>query len=206
MMDVINALGTFFLYAVIAVFAQNAVFTRALGVSRLVKLVDDSTVDSLTFCALLCGVQLISAPVAYFVNLYWLSGQSVYFRGMLRPLILVLCSVVGFFVVLLLVVLFFRVQRAKNIVAVLPMATFNCCILGSLLIATTQSFDLLQTMGFALGSGVGYLLAVMVVTEGQRKLEQSDVPSTFKGLPATLLYIGIVALAIYGFTGHMISF
>ena len=75
-----------------------------------------------------------------------------------------------------------------------------------LLIGTTRHFDLLQTMGFALGSGVGYVLAVLVVREGARKMDNEDVPATFRGLPVTLLYIGILALAIYGFTGHLISF
>ena len=42
MIEVLKALSVFFAYAVMAVFAQNAVFTRALGVSRLVKLVDDT--------------------------------------------------------------------------------------------------------------------------------------------------------------------
>ena len=182
---------------------KNAVFTRALGVSRLVKLVDDTTVDSLTFGALLCAVQLISAPLGYFVNL-WLAQYP--YRMYIRPLVMVLCSTVAFFIVLLVVVVFFRLHGAREIVAVLPMATFNTCILGTLFISTIQSFSLVQTMGFALGSGVGYVLAVQVVTEGQRKLQSDAVPATFRGLPITLLYIGILALAIYGFTGHMLAF
>ena len=198
----LKALSVFFAYAVMAVFAQNAVFTRALGVSRLVKLVDDTTVDSLTFGALLCAVQLISAPLGYFVNL-WLAQYP--YRMYIRPLVMVLCSTVAFFIVLLVVVVFFRLHGAREIVAVLPMATFNTCILGTLFISTIQSFSLVQTMGFALGSGVGYVLAVQVVTEGQRKLQSDAVPATFRGLPITLLYIGILALAIYGFTGHMLA-
>ena len=51
-------------------FAENAVFSRALGVSRLVKLVDDSTVDTLVFGGLMCAVQLISAPLAKVCLLY----------------------------------------------------------------------------------------------------------------------------------------
>ena len=113
---------------------------------------------------------------------------------------------VAFFVVLLFSVVIFRVDGARRAVAVLPMATFNTCILGTLFISTIQSFSLVQTMGFALGSGVGYVLAVQVVTEGQRKLQSDAVPATFRGLPITLLYIGILALAIYGFTGHMLAF
>ena len=82
------------------------------------------------------------------------------------------------------------------------MATFNSAVMGMLLITATQSFTLLQTLGFALGSGVGYMMAVVIVTEGQRKLRSRSVPAAFKGLPVTLLYIGILSLAIYGFTGH----
>ena len=72
--------------------------------------------------------------------------------------------------------------------------------------SATQSFTFGQTMGFALGSGVGYVLAVQVVLEGQRKLDSEKVPGIFRGLPVALLYIGILALAIYGFTGHTVAF
>ena len=44
--DVIQAVGVFFSYAVLAIFAQNAVFTRGLGVSRLVQLVGDERTSS----------------------------------------------------------------------------------------------------------------------------------------------------------------
>jgi Na+-translocating ferredoxin:NAD+ oxidoreductase RnfA subunit len=204
MKEVLSALSTFFFYAVVAVFTQNAVLTRALGVSRLVKLTEDSTVDTLTFGLLLCCVQLISAPLAFFVNSYWLSGQS--YRAYVRPLVFVLCTGVAFFIVLLVAAAVLHLSGAKNVIAVLPMATFNTCVLGTLLISATQHFTFWQTMGFALGSGLGYLGAVLVVCEGTRKLESADVPATFRGLPVTLLYIGILSLALYGFTGHMIAF
>lgn len=50
MKDVFEALVLFTNYAILAVFAQNAVFTRGLGVSRLVQLVGDSQVSSKLFC------------------------------------------------------------------------------------------------------------------------------------------------------------
>ena len=49
MRDVVNAWVVFFGYAVLAVFAQNAIFTRALGVSRLVQLVGDDRTSSWLF-------------------------------------------------------------------------------------------------------------------------------------------------------------
>lgn len=203
MTEVLRALGSFFTYAVVAVFVQNAIFTRALGVSRLVKLADDDEVGSLTFGALLCAVQIISALLGFFVN-RWFSASSLWMY--LRPLMMVLCSAAAFFVVLMAVVICFRVHGARGIVAVLPMATFNTCILGTLLLSTIQNFTLMQTLGFALGSGAGYVLAMSLVRGAQERLQSEAVPATFRGLPVTLLYIGILALAIYGFTGHMLAF
>lgn len=203
MSAILQPIGSFFTYALLAVFAQNAIFTRALGVSRLVKLADDPTVSSFTFGILLCAVQLISAPLAYLANMLL---TNFTYRSYFRPLVLVLCSCIAFFIVLLIVALISKNADTKNAVAVLPMATFNTCILGTLLINATQNFTLLQSIGFSLGSGIGYLMAVLVVREANEKLDHADLPNTFRGLPIILLYIGILSLAIYGFTGHMLSF
>ena len=172
-----------------------------MGVSRLVKLVEDSTVDTLTFGGLLCLIQLVAAPLSFWVDLLI---TPLSWRNAVRPFLFILCSTVAFFVVLGVLLLIWK-QKARRMLAVLPMATFNTAVLGVLLIAATESFNLVQTMGFALGSGVGYTAAVVVVSEGQRRMRQDMIPGSFKGLPVTLIYIGILALAIYGFTGHRIS-
>lgn len=80
-------------------------------------------------------------------------------------------------------------------------ATFNCCVLGTLLVAASQNYNLLQSIGFGFGSGVGYLVAVLVVDEGRRRLRSKDIPHIFRGLPSVLIYIGILSLAIYGLVG-----
>ena len=95
MEEVLQALASFFVYAVVAVFAQNAVFTRALGVSRVVKLVDDGTVDTVMYGSLLCAVQLISAPLGYFAS-GWISQLP--YRDYIRPLVFLGCAAVAFFV------------------------------------------------------------------------------------------------------------
>lgn len=202
MTELVRSLAQFFLYAVLAVFAQNAVFTRALGVSRLVKVVGDDT-DPWSFSLLLCCIQLISAPLGYLVNEQIKTSP---YRAYLRPILMLACAAVAFFVVLGAIVLVRRMEGARALVGALPMATFNTCVLGTMLASATQSFTFGQTMGFALGSGVGYVLAVQMVLEGQRKLDSEKVPGIFRGLPVALLYIGILALAIYGFTGHTVAF
>ena len=49
---------------------------------------------------------------------------------------------------------------------------------------------------------MGYFASVLLVMEGQRKIDRRSVPASFRGMPVMLIYIGILALAVYGFTGH----
>ena len=86
----------------------------------------------------------------------------------------------------------------------LPLAALNSCVLGTVLVERTQSFTLGQSLGFGLGSGLGYVLAVLLVTEARHRLRSKAIPKAFRGLPITLVYIGVLALAIYGFTGHSV--
>ena len=60
-----EALTIFLGYAFMAILAQNAVFTRALGVSRLVQLVGDERTNSVLFGILQCITQLLLAPLAW---------------------------------------------------------------------------------------------------------------------------------------------
>jgi Na+-translocating ferredoxin:NAD+ oxidoreductase RnfA subunit len=203
MSDLLQGLGTFLLYALIAIFVQNAVFTRAFGVSRLTKLVQDGAGNSLIFCGLLCLVSVISAIPAYLLNSL-LMLPRMWFRDYIRPLVFVVCALAAFFIVLGLL----RLTRLKNraeFEAVLPMSTLNVAVLGPMLISAAQRYGFAQTMGFALGSALGHGLAVLLVTEGQRKMNSHSVPPSMRGLPINLIYVGILALAIYGLTGHMVA-
>ena len=55
------------------------------------------------------------------------------------------------------------------------------------------------------GIGIAVLvLAVLLVTEARHRLRSKAIPEAFRGLPITLVYVGVLALAIYGFTGHSV--
>lgn len=203
MTDVIKSCSVFFLYAVVALFAQNAVFTRGLGVSRLVQLVGDDRVSSWLFGLLLCVTQVLAAPLAYFAARL-LAGFA--YRAAIRPLIFLLCiaAVCALEHAVLTFLAQKQVRHAGQLLRIVPLAALNSCVLGTVLVTRTQSFTLLQSVGFGLGSGLGYLLAVLLVTEAQLRLNRRAIPRAFRGLPITLIYIGVLALAIYGFTGHSV--
>ena len=200
MREVLNAVGLFFSYAVLSIFAQNAIFTRGLGVSRLVQLVGDDRTSSGWFALMLCVTQTLVAPLAFFAGGRIAPLEN---RAQLRPLVYLACiALVCLFEYLVLRLV--KGPRSGLLIRILPLAALNSCVLGTVLVERTQSFTLGQSLGFGLGSGLGYLLAVMLVTEAKNRLRSRAIPAAFRGLPITLVYIGVLALAIYGFTGHSV--
>ena len=193
MRDVVTTSAVFFSYALLAVFAQNAVFTRALGVSRLVQLVGDDRTSSWLFGIQLCITQVLVTPFA------WYAGSRIAplaNRAQLRPLVYIASIAVLW--------LAKGLPHRSALLRIVPLAGLNSCVLGTVLVERTQSFTLGQSLGFGLGSGLGYVLAVLLVTEARHRLRSKAIPEAFRGLPITLVYIGVLALAIYGFTGHSV--
>ena len=200
MSDVLHLVGVFFSYAVLAIFAQNAVFTRSLGVSRLVQLAGDERTSSWWFALMLCITQVLVAPLVYFAGSFIAPLPN---RAQLRPVMYLTC-IAAVCLFELLVLKLAKGPRSGQLIRILPIAAVNSGVLGTVLVERTQSFTLEQSLGFGLGSGLGYLLAVMLVTEAQNRLRSRAIPEAFRGLPITLIYIGVLALAIYGFTGHSV--
>ena len=201
MSAVMNTIGVAFAYAVLALFAQNAIFTRGLGVSRLIQLVGDERTSSWWFALLLCVTQVLVTPFA------WYAGSRIAplaNRAQLRPLVYIASIAVVCVLEHAVLWLAKGLPHRSALLRIVPLAGLNSCVLGTVLVERTQSFTLAQSIGFGLGSGLGYLLAVMLVTEAGNRLRSKAIPEAFRGLPITLIYIGVLALAIYGFTGHSV--
>ena len=201
MRDVVITSAEFFSYALLAVFAQNAIFTRALGVSRLVQLVGDDRTSSVLFGLQLCITQVLMAPIAWYAG-GWINPLTN--RAQLRPLVYMACIAAVCVLEQLVLWAAKSLPYRSALLRIVPLAGLNSCVLGTVLVERTQSFTLGQSLGFGFGSGLGYVLAVLLVTEARHRLRSKAIPETFRGLPITLVYIGVIALAIYGFTGHSV--
>ncbi|MCI6194932.1 electron transport complex protein RnfA [Faecalibacterium sp. PGM34] len=202
MKEVVSSSAVFFSYALLAIFAQNAVFTRALGVSRMVQLVGDDRTSSALFGMMLCITQVLVAPAAFFAGRWFIAPLDN--RAQLRPLVYIASIAVVCLAEHLVLWLLRSLPRRSQLLRIVPLAALNSGVLGTVLVERTQTFTLGQSLGFGLGSGIGYVLAVLLVTEARHRLRSKAIPKAFRGLPITLVYIGVLALAIYGFTGHSV--
>ena len=88
----------------------------------------------------------------------------------------------------------------------LPLITTNCAVLGVTMLvlekgASDPSFGYLQSLVNALGSGVGFLVAMILFAGVRERLEDCDIPECFQGLPITLVAASLVAVSFLGFNG-----
>lgn len=188
---------------VVAVTVQNAVFARALGVSRLLSLVDDTTSTAI-FGVQLTAVSVLGTLGHYYLNMYVLSKLS--FADYIRPLAVIICMSAAFLIVFFFSIKLTPYKHVATAVDMMPGAAFNVTVFATILLTASNRYDLISSLVYAVGSSAGFILAVLLVTEGQRKLRNSNIPQAFKGLPVTLLYLAGLALAIYGLTGFSFGY
>ena len=194
-------LAQFFILALVAIFVENAVFSRVLGVSRLLLLVRKPR-ELVGFTAILSIVMVIASGLCWVFGLIPVPTAMQPFS---RPAFGILSAIL---VCLLVLVVFRRIwpsfyQRMKRMI---PQAAINSTVLGTLLLNQGQNLNLAQSIGFGLGTSIGFMLAVAVVAWGDMRLQMCDLPKAFRGLPSMLLYIGILSMAIYGLMGHILPF
>ena len=83
----------------------------------------------------------------------------------------------------------------------LPLITTNCAILGLALFQTNKGYDFVQCIVYALGAGVGFTLALILMAGLREKLDLASVPDVVKGTALTLMLAGILSIAFMGFAG-----
>ena len=83
----------------------------------------------------------------------------------------------------------------------LPLITTNCAVLGVTINNISAGYNFLEAMVSSLGVGLGFLLAMLLFAGVRSKLDDSNAPKCFRGLPVTLIAASIVAMAFYGFAG-----
>ncbi|OHD55658.1 MAG: electron transport complex subunit RsxA [Spirochaetes bacterium GWF1_51_8] len=83
----------------------------------------------------------------------------------------------------------------------LPLITTNCAILGSAFLVLQKNFDFLESIVFGFAAGIGFTLALVMMSGVRERLENADVPAAFKDLPIAFITATIMSLAMFGFMG-----
>ena len=84
----------------------------------------------------------------------------------------------------------------------LPLITTNCAVLGVCISNITDGYNFIESIVDALGGGVGYLFAMVLMAGVRTKLvDEENFPESFRGVPIVLVTASIMSLAFMGFSG-----
>jgi len=184
-----------------AVFLRNLLFSGGLGTSEVLRAAQrnseillSSLLVSLfsTGAAVVC--RLAAAPLAIF-NYAWL---ALLYGAALLALYLLTCVVI--------VLLPHKLAPHRPILLRrIGMSALNTIVMGVPLLAHRMGESLPGAIGMGLGAGVAFLVVAMLINSGLHILQQNKaIPPMFTGVPAALIYTGLLALAFTGFKGEIL--
>ena len=179
-----------------AVFVNNYVLSRFLGICPFLgvsKKLNQATGMSLA----VIFVMLIATAVTWPIQTYLLDPNNL---GYLQTIVFIL--VIASLVQLVEIILKKYIPSLhKSLGVYLPLITTNCAVLGVTILNIDEGYTFAESMVNSLGSGLGFFLAMVMFSGVRSKLEGTDIPKAFQGLPITLVAASITSLSFLGFSG-----
>ncbi|TNU99113.1 NADH:ubiquinone reductase (Na(+)-transporting) subunit E [Providencia rettgeri] len=83
----------------------------------------------------------------------------------------------------------------------LPLITVNCAIFGGVSFMAQRDYNFSESIVYGVGSGIGWMLAIVLLAAIREKMKYSDIPSGLKGLGITFVTTGLMALGFMSFSG-----
>ncbi|WP_417618467.1 NADH:ubiquinone reductase (Na(+)-transporting) subunit E [Oceanisphaera sp.] len=83
----------------------------------------------------------------------------------------------------------------------LPLITVNCAIFGGVSFMVQRDYNFAESIVYGFGSGIGWMLAIVLLAGLREKMKYSDVPDGLRGLGITFVSAGLMALGFMSFSG-----
>ena len=192
-----------------SIFVDNMVFAYFLGMCSYLAV--SKTVNTSVGLGLAVVFVLgITVPVDYLLNEYILkAGALVWLDAGFKDVDLSFLSFILFIAIIAsmvqlveMVVEKFSPALYSSLGIFLPLIAVNCAILGGSLFMQEREYQsLAQATSFGLGSGVGWLLAIVGIAAIREKIRYSNVPAPLRGLGITFIITGLMGIAFMSFLG-----
>jgi len=192
-------IGNFMTAALLAMFLQNSIFERALGINILLY-ASRKRESVIGFTLGLCYICTVSSAAAWVLD-YYMGDISVY--PMIAPVIYVLVIGIIYITSLMVVWRFFH-KLFKEIKKFVHLTVFNCAVVGALFLNSTVGEDIFSYIGYGLGTAIGFLAAGYLLYVAHDRLNSELVPAVFRGMPIMVVYVGILSMALHAFTGYIV--
>lgn len=181
---------------ILALLVNNVVLAQFLGICPFLG-VSQKLSTSIGMGAAVIFVMTLANLVTYLLYYFILNPLNI---GFLQTItfILVIASLVQIVEIILKKV---SPPLYQALGIYLPLITTNCAILGTALLALTKNYNLVQSLVYAVSTGLGFTLALVLMAGIREQLELVGIPKSMRGFPITLITAGLLSLAFMGFAG-----
>ena len=189
-----------------SIFADNMIFAFFLGMCSYLA-VSKTVKTSAGLGVAVTFVLLITLPVNYLLQVYVLNPLGLSYLSF----ILFIAVIAAIVQIVEMVVEKFSPSLYASLGIFLPLIAVNCAIMGGSLfmqqriLLDPENVKAIANIGdafaYALGSGIGWFMAIVCLAGIREKMEYNDVPKPLQGLGITFITVGLMALAFMCFSG-----
>lgn len=192
-----------------SIFVDNMVFAYFLGMCSYIA-VSKTVKTSVGLGIAVVFVLGITVPVDYLMNEYllkagalaWLDPEFADVDLSFLSFIMFIAVIASMVQLVEMIVEKFSPTLYASLGIFLPLIAVNCAILGGSLFMQEREYQSIgEATSFALGSGIGWFLAIVGIAAIREKLKYSNVPAPLKGIGITFIITGLMGIAFMSFLG-----
>ncbi|MGN0666003.1 MAG: electron transport complex protein RnfA [Huintestinicola sp.] len=179
-----------------AMLTDNFVLSKFMGICPFLGV--SKKLDSAAGMGAAVTFVMICATICTYPVYTWIMAPLGF--DYLRTVAFIL--IIALFVQLIEIIMKKKMPSLYNSLGVyLPLITTNCAVLGVTILNIDNGYSFGESIVNALGAGLGFTLALIIFSGVRSRVEKSDIPETFKGIPATLIAASIVSVSFMSFAG-----
>jgi Na+-transporting NADH:ubiquinone oxidoreductase subunit E len=191
-----------------SIFIDNMVFAYFLGMCSFLA-VSKKVTTAIGLGAAVVFVLAITAPINWLVQEYilqegalsWLGASFADLNLEFLQFIMFIAIIAAMVQLVEMVVEKFSPTLYGALGIFLPLIAVNCAILGGSLFMIQRDYTLSEASVYGIGSGLGFMFAIVALAAVREKLKYSNVPDGLKGLGLTMLITGLMGIAFKSFIG-----
>ena len=192
-----------------AVFVDNMIFAYYLGMCSFLA-VSKNVKTALGLGVAVTFILVCTLPINYLLENYvlkegalkWLGADFAEINLSFLSFIIFIAVIASFTQLVEMVVEKFAPALHASLGIFLPLIAVNCAILGGSLFMQQKAFPNVGVATvYGLGSGIGWMLAIVGMAAIRERLQYSDVPKPLKGLGITFIITGLMGIAFMSFSG-----
>ena len=192
-----------------SIFVDNMVFAFFFGMCSYIA-VSKTVKTAMGLGIAVVFVMLITVPVNYLINKYllvpgalsWLSPEYAALDLSFLSFIIFIAVIASITQLVEMIVERFAPALYNQLGIFLPLIAVNCAIMGGSLFMQERDYaNVGEVSAYALGSGIGWWLAIIAMAAIREKLEYSQVPKPLKGVGITFIITGLMGIAFMSFMG-----